>query len=658
MTTQDFFNNLSEKPVPLYSCKGWLDGIKWRVPKGMNCPLVQTNQPSEVIDLTIWWEDIALHSVPATECYARETRGIKVKNFFSDELTKAESFILPMDRETCKNLINLRKTPDGQPLLRIQDGYFGTSNIPDPQASWARMGIDTVKNYYFVDMFVVVNNQDDTIQSNTKLIDKCYYNEGQCATEYGLLIWNPAAVKTCRLKQGQTTTCLKTGNRISCPELALAMTEWEQIKLCKHNFAVSTQGIIFTQDKIWQDGKAITAKTDEVEMMLIRQEAERKEAKKRYKRETRVSTQTEMNARFQFLYDILATNLTFGIQQVHHDICRTNKMMLETLRILAQGGSPSLLVRVLMGSDDYRARLNGDVVAIWECDKVYNYMMQQRSDCTVEWPVTYMEGHDKKFGFISPLSHEIVEKATPIPCPAPDFYFDVGDYVIQLTNKTVTTNLPILPKPMMTSNLTGMPKLSFKTPGVYSLSEITGRETLLELSRDIGNRYMLDSAILNMQKGSNLSVPEFNVLEALKAYTINPLKSWLSQIITAVAATALTSLLIYEIIVNRRRLIRFFNKKCRSYREKARKLKQQRIKRRLARKTKKLQRKKAVTESDTSEGEIIELVEDISPNEEEKTMYPSLAVEIEEPKRYRAKIKRKTQRASTYRKRPAPRVPR
>jgi len=35
--------------------------------------------------------------------------------------------------------------------------------------------------------------------------------------------------------------------------------------------------------------------------------------------------------------------------------------MLELLRILAQGGSPSLLVRILLDHDHYRARLSGDV---------------------------------------------------------------------------------------------------------------------------------------------------------------------------------------------------------------------------------------------------------------------------------------------------------
>ena len=130
----------------------------------------------------------------------------------------------------------------------------------------------------------------------------------------------------------------------------------------------------------------------------------------------------EINARFQYLYDLVRANVTYFLQALHSEVCQTNKMMLELLRIFAQGGSPSLLVRILLGHDHYRARLNRDVLSISQCDRIFNYMMMPRNECIIEWPVTYMEGHDKKTGFVTPLSHEIIENPTPTTCPAPNIF--------------------------------------------------------------------------------------------------------------------------------------------------------------------------------------------------------------------------------------------
>jgi len=57
------------------------------------------------------------------------------------------------------------------------------------------------------------------------------------------------------------------------------------------------------------------------------------------------------------------------------------------------------------------------------------------------------------------------------------YFFDVGEYVVLLTERTVITDLPILPKPSEEFNATTLPELTFQTPGIYSVSEISGQET-------------------------------------------------------------------------------------------------------------------------------------------------------------------------------------
>jgi len=55
-------------------------------------------------------------------------------------------------------------------------------------------------------------------------------------------------VKTCRLRKGEKTKCLLTGDRISCPESNLAIVDFENVELCNETFGRNAQRIIFTQD--------------------------------------------------------------------------------------------------------------------------------------------------------------------------------------------------------------------------------------------------------------------------------------------------------------------------------------------------------------------------------------------------------------------------
>jgi len=51
------FNTLEAKSTPLYKCSGGYDGIKWRVPKFIECPMVTATGKTNVLAITLWWED-------------------------------------------------------------------------------------------------------------------------------------------------------------------------------------------------------------------------------------------------------------------------------------------------------------------------------------------------------------------------------------------------------------------------------------------------------------------------------------------------------------------------------------------------------------------------------------------------------------------------
>lgn len=72
----NFFDTLEPKAAPLYSCNSWIDGIRYRIPKKLDCTLVNTEKPSSVVNVTLWFKDITVLKVTAYECYAITTTNV------------------------------------------------------------------------------------------------------------------------------------------------------------------------------------------------------------------------------------------------------------------------------------------------------------------------------------------------------------------------------------------------------------------------------------------------------------------------------------------------------------------------------------------------------------------------------------------------------
>jgi hypothetical protein len=148
---------------------------------------------------------------------------------------------------------------------------------------------------------------------------------------------------------------------------------------------------------------------------------------------------------------------------------------------------------------------------VFKCDIIHNYMFQPRTECQVDWPILFLHNHDQKEGFLTPLSHEIVDTATPTECPAGQFFFDSGAHVVLLNNRSVKYDLPTLPRP---GPYRPGPDLSFSIPGVYTAAGISGRETLLALLRDMKNNYRVDEYLRAHESGSQYSPGHYQIHEA------------------------------------------------------------------------------------------------------------------------------------------------
>jgi len=127
-------------------------------------------------------------------------------------------------------------------------------------------------------------------------------------------------------------------------------------------------------------------------------------------------------------------------------------------------------------------------------------------------------------------------------------FFDVGEYVVLLTNRTVITDLPILPKPSEEFNTTMFPGLIFQTPGIYSVSEISGQETLMELILEMRSRYQKDDILKAQQQKRILKISESRKMAQLLTLTNNRIREWFFKTFTTLTIITLIAVVIYQLI--------------------------------------------------------------------------------------------------------------
>ena len=369
------FTSLDKKESPLYTCRGWFSGIPWKVPARIQCPLVPTDKPSKVVKLTFYWPDLNRKPVTAWECFSVQTVNTKRYFFWGSYTEETKSTKAFISKGQCREMVSKLLTPTNKRLERIQERYYGYTQTPEAEWVWPVSTKAEATSYYFVELKITHDNSEaGHIHTTTKITEDCRIKSGACPTELGILVWEPPTKLTCQLKTGITTHCIMTGERISCPEAEIAMTNVFPLQMCDLTFGGSEQGIIFSQSKVGEISPAIGV-TEFIQINL------------NYRRPKRnipsIMSAEQMNAKFQFLYDLVRDNTSYSIHLLHAEVCRTNQRQLEILRTLAEGGNPTLLVRTLLGNPKYRAALNGDVFSIWKCEEIYNYMFLPRNSCIV-----------------------------------------------------------------------------------------------------------------------------------------------------------------------------------------------------------------------------------------------------------------------------------
>jgi len=404
-TIQNLFQKLEHKHTPLFLCKGWASGLLYKIPPPINCPLLAETQNSTVKHVTFWWHDITKAQITSYECYRITTVVRKSYFFFGTYSQDKKSNRHAVTEAECRYMIWKQKTLTGLVMSEEIEGFWATTEPTEVEYSWPHTIIKEVDNYYYVTLQISVNNLDNTIISASKLTEKCTYHKGICQTENGILLWLSSDYNPCRLVKGQSTTCLVTNNRMSCPKLQIAISHISTSRICDLNIGHSAQGVMFSQDPNDEPFEGIAYTSDKEQKINGKKS-------KRSTKQLKIKPDGQLNSEFTYLYETLKTNLTFGIQVVHREVGRAHQMELELVHALAEGGQPSVLVRSLMQDRRYRATANGDGLSIFKCEEIHKYKFLQQNNCTKEFQLEYYHKHEIKTGWLEELSHQILDTPT------------------------------------------------------------------------------------------------------------------------------------------------------------------------------------------------------------------------------------------------------
>jgi hypothetical protein len=148
-------------------------------------------------------------------------------------------------------------------------------------------------------------------------------------------------------------------------------------------------------------------------------------------------------------------------------------------------------------------------------------MFLPQTNCTREWPVEYVVNHEKHKGWISPVSHEIVQSPTEVSCPPDSWYFDTGSEVLLLSNRTVPYNIPTTPsmyEPPTSESRQFDISSAFHVKGHYSASDISQFNTIYQMARSNAINLHVHEIMRKHREGVPLSQKEALTAEAIRFF--------------------------------------------------------------------------------------------------------------------------------------------
>jgi len=356
-----YFNELAEKPTPLLFCPE-TPGVLFRIPPLPVCSIPKEVDNSTIVRLTLFWEDITSQPIEAYECWGESQVIIKHWSFMTI-VTKKDVVKLEVGRAECQEMILNHVAPNGKSMKQVQSGFYSTCDNGEPEDTWFARSY-TRENYFAsLSVVTVSNTGDDKIKTLSATKADCVVSSEFCPTVKGVLVWDSKGYRKCRMKVGDTVSCIKTGDMISCNEIKTTVSGWETGVYCGVNVAVSHQRLIFATEVPFELHKDVdSAENIRVKMGL---------GKERRDLSSALVKADELAGKLQYLSELLDSKVHYAVIQFHETTCHMQQLDYRFLVGEALNGNPHLLVQSFLGDKKYRAKASGDAISVWHCEEIW-----------------------------------------------------------------------------------------------------------------------------------------------------------------------------------------------------------------------------------------------------------------------------------------------
>ncbi|OXA39321.1 hypothetical protein Fcan01_25869 [Folsomia candida] len=200
-SSQNLFTHLYCRNEELSWCEGSTGGTLYQLPKMIDCPHYP-NVSSDATALTttpFFTDDDKI--LVGYFCYSR-TYAVQIHRdlWFQDQLSQADMPFIKLAPEYCLKMSLRKVSPNGQKMIMLRDGLFGTNNHLKPEPHWNSTETEVNTNYFVVKIDLRVDHLTRHISAGTPTLNPCHVEQGFCDTEDGILMWDPPLHPMCSLK--------------------------------------------------------------------------------------------------------------------------------------------------------------------------------------------------------------------------------------------------------------------------------------------------------------------------------------------------------------------------------------------------------------------------------------------------------------------------
>lgn len=207
---------------PLFVCQEFGSGLAYRLPSEINCDqrIIDAHRVEKFTVFPYYADND--RTTTAIHCHSRMYGvGIDQDLFNEISMIRTDLGTLSVLFEECEKKRDQRLSPNNfedheyihqfhNKLQRLRAGEFGTNNHGPPiNPGSLRHGYSEYLNYFTNEVEIMVDHTNNHIRSNLALNGTCLFEDGQCPTENGILIWKVPDKPECYLKEGNLSFKLK-----------------------------------------------------------------------------------------------------------------------------------------------------------------------------------------------------------------------------------------------------------------------------------------------------------------------------------------------------------------------------------------------------------------------------------------------------------------